>query len=114
MRLWDVQSGRCRKVWDFGSKVNNVQWNPNPETNILGVAVYVYNHYPLRGLVMFITISVYFILMASLMILLNHWMSNCCFDFRDKDVVLLSAELGGEEVSANVSALLTLKESGQF
>jgi hypothetical protein len=36
-------------------------------------------------------------------------MSNICFDFRDKDVVLLPTELGEEEDSANVSALLTLK-----
>ncbi|KAG0609240.1 hypothetical protein M758_8G169200 [Ceratodon purpureus] len=69
VRLWDVQSGRCRKVWDFGLKINNVQWNPNPQINMLGVAV-------------------------------------------DKDVVLLSTELGGEEVIANVSSLLTLKEAG--
>lgn len=66
VRLWDVQSGRCRKAWDFGVKVNHVQWNPNPQINILGVAV-------------------------------------------DKDVVLLPTELGGEEVTGNVAALLALK-----
>jgi len=36
-------------------------------------------------------------------------MLNTCFDFRNKDVVLLSTELGEDEVSANVSALLPLK-----
>jgi len=37
-----------------------------------------------------------------------------CFDFRDKDVVLLPTELGEEEVNANVSALLTLKTQEAF
>lgn len=35
---------------------------------------------------------------------------NSFIDFRDKDVVLLPLELGGEEAVANVAALLTLKD----
>jgi hypothetical protein len=69
VRLWDVQSGRCRKVWDFGSKVNNVQWNPNPQVNMLGVAVYGSNHYSGYGLDKLITNSIYFIFMALLMLI---------------------------------------------
>lgn len=40
VRLWEVQSGRCWKVWDMGGKVCKVQWNPNPTISILAVAVY--------------------------------------------------------------------------
>ena len=69
MRLWDVQSGRCRKVWDFGLKVNNVQWNPNPQINMLGVAVYVSNHYVAYDLDKAIIDLIYFIFMASLILI---------------------------------------------
>eukprot|EP00249_Psilotum_nudum_P016440 c25825_g1_i1 orf=239-2530(+) len=38
-RLWEVQTGRCVKVWDIGKLVNYVAWNPNSELSILAVAV---------------------------------------------------------------------------
>lgn len=101
VRLWEVQSGRCRKVWEMGAKVRKVQWNPNPTISILAVAVY------------------------ALSFLIHIWFSSCnlllwiCFSLspltsfddhdREKDVVLLPTELGDEEANASVSSLLSLK-----
>lgn len=42
VRLWDVHLGRCHRVWDIGTSVRHVQWNPSPQLNILAIAVYAY------------------------------------------------------------------------
>ncbi|KAL3697695.1 hypothetical protein R1sor_011771 [Riccia sorocarpa] len=39
VRLWEVQTGRCRKVWAMGSPVKHIAWNPNPQISILAIAV---------------------------------------------------------------------------
>ncbi|KAI4375530.1 hypothetical protein MLD38_013388 [Melastoma candidum] len=39
VRIWEVESGRCIKVWDAGDKVSSVSWNPVPELSVLAVAV---------------------------------------------------------------------------
>lgn len=39
VRIWEVETGRCLKVWDLGEPVKYVAWNPLPELPILAVAV---------------------------------------------------------------------------
>lgn len=39
VRLWEVQTARCFRVWNMGSPVQNVSWNPNMELYILAVAL---------------------------------------------------------------------------
>eukprot|EP01097_Dermamoeba_algensis_P008850 TRINITY_DN6065_c0_g1_i1.p1 TRINITY_DN6065_c0_g1~~TRINITY_DN6065_c0_g1_i1.p1 ORF type:complete len:416 (+),score=90.91 TRINITY_DN6065_c0_g1_i1:742-1989(+) len=39
VRLWEVQTGRCWKIWSFSSAVILVAWNPNPALHILAAAV---------------------------------------------------------------------------
>ncbi|BBN03750.1 ribosome biogenesis protein ERB1 [Marchantia polymorpha subsp. ruderalis] len=39
VRIWEVQTGRCRKIWEMGSAVKQIAWNPNPQISILAVAV---------------------------------------------------------------------------
>eukprot|EP00850_Spirogloea_muscicola_P002471 SM000009S23600 [mRNA] locus=s9:1013105:1019315:+ [translate_table: standard] len=40
VRLWEIQTARCRHVWDFGdAKVNNIAWCPNRQTPLLAVAM---------------------------------------------------------------------------
>ncbi|CAI0427358.1 unnamed protein product [Linum tenue] len=39
VRIWEVESGRCRKVWQFDEAVHYVAWNPMPELPILAVSV---------------------------------------------------------------------------
>ncbi|CAM6119646.1 unnamed protein product [Calypogeia fissa] len=37
--LWEVQTGRCRKIWKFGGVIHQIGWNPNPQMSILAIAV---------------------------------------------------------------------------
>ncbi|KAG6550611.1 hypothetical protein Mapa_007864 [Marchantia paleacea] len=39
VRIWEVQTGRCQKLWEMGSAVKQIAWNPNPQISILAVAV---------------------------------------------------------------------------
>uniref|UniRef100_A0A2P2KXH9 Ribosome biogenesis protein BOP1 homolog n=1 Tax=Rhizophora mucronata TaxID=61149 RepID=A0A2P2KXH9_RHIMU len=39
IRIWEVETGRCLKVWEFGETVRSVSWNPLPELPILAVSV---------------------------------------------------------------------------
>ncbi|CAL1399388.1 unnamed protein product [Linum trigynum] len=39
VRIWEVESGRCRKVWQFDEAVQYVAWNPMPEFPILAISV---------------------------------------------------------------------------
>uniref|UniRef100_A0A6N2MKM0 Ribosome biogenesis protein BOP1 homolog n=1 Tax=Salix viminalis TaxID=40686 RepID=A0A6N2MKM0_SALVM len=39
VRLWEVETCRCIKVWEFGEVVQYVAWNPLPELPILAVTV---------------------------------------------------------------------------
>ncbi|KAJ6309473.1 hypothetical protein OIU77_015270 [Salix suchowensis] len=41
VRLWEVETCRCIKVWEFGEVVQYVAWNPLPELPILAVSVKV-------------------------------------------------------------------------
>ncbi|KAL0926735.1 hypothetical protein M5K25_002980 [Dendrobium thyrsiflorum] len=38
IRLWEVETGRCLKVWEVGQPVNHVAWNPLPQLPILAVS----------------------------------------------------------------------------
>lgn len=40
IRLWEVETGRCLKVWEIGEPVHHVAWNPLPQLPILAVAAY--------------------------------------------------------------------------
>lgn len=39
VRIWEVQSGRCAKVYTFDEQPVVVQWNPNCDVSLLGIAV---------------------------------------------------------------------------
>ncbi|OAY83414.1 Ribosome biogenesis protein BOP [Ananas comosus] len=39
VRVWEVETGRCLKVWDVGESVQHVAWNPSQERPILAVAL---------------------------------------------------------------------------
>ncbi|KAK4476833.1 hypothetical protein RD792_015993 [Penstemon davidsonii] len=38
VRIWEVETGRCLRVWDIGETIAEVAWNPLPELPILAVA----------------------------------------------------------------------------
>ncbi|GAV86510.1 WD40 domain-containing protein/BOP1NT domain-containing protein [Cephalotus follicularis] len=37
VRIWEVETGRCLRVWEIGEAVQYVAWNPLPELPILAV-----------------------------------------------------------------------------
>ncbi|KAF5781751.1 putative transcription factor WD40-like family [Helianthus annuus] len=39
VRIWEVETGRCIKVWELGEPVQHVAWNPLPEFPILAVSM---------------------------------------------------------------------------
>lgn len=39
VRLWEVETGRCLKIWKIGEPVHHVAWNPLPQLSILAVSV---------------------------------------------------------------------------
>ncbi|XP_008809816.2 ribosome biogenesis protein BOP1 homolog [Phoenix dactylifera] len=38
VRIWEVETGRCLRVWDIGEAVQHIAWNPLPELPILAVS----------------------------------------------------------------------------
>ncbi|XP_022740823.1 ribosome biogenesis protein BOP1 homolog [Durio zibethinus] len=38
VRIWEVETGRCLRVWDIGEAVQHVAWNPLSELPILAVS----------------------------------------------------------------------------
>ncbi|KAJ7520808.1 hypothetical protein O6H91_19G023800 [Diphasiastrum complanatum] len=68
VRLWEVQTGRCCRVWNMNGRVHHVSWNPNPQLSIIAVSV-------------------------------------------EREIVLLDTNVGDEAAQANVSSLLTVKDS---
>lgn len=40
VRVWEVETGRCLKVWEVGHPVHHVAWNPLPQLPILAVSAY--------------------------------------------------------------------------
>lgn len=36
--MWEVDSGLCIHVWNFGTPIVNVSWNPNPSHHVCAVA----------------------------------------------------------------------------
>ncbi|CAI9103784.1 OLC1v1002335C1 [Oldenlandia corymbosa var. corymbosa] len=39
VRIWEVDTGRCLRVWELGEAVQHVAWNPSPELSILAATV---------------------------------------------------------------------------
>lgn len=39
VRVWEVETGRCIKIWELGETVQHVAWNPLPELPILAVSM---------------------------------------------------------------------------
>lgn len=39
VRIWEVETGRCIKIWELGEPVHHVAWNPLPELPILAVSM---------------------------------------------------------------------------
>lgn len=38
IRIWEVETGRCLRVWEVGEAVQHVAWNPLPELPIVAVS----------------------------------------------------------------------------
>eukprot|EP00897_Mesotaenium_endlicherianum_P008633 jgi/Mesen1/7799/ME000408S06906 len=43
VRVWEVETSRCRHVWQFGSRVRHVAWNPAAHLPILAVCIKAYD-----------------------------------------------------------------------
>lgn len=39
VRIWEVETARCLKVWDIGRPIQHIAWNPVSQLSILAVAV---------------------------------------------------------------------------
>ncbi|KAL6611353.1 hypothetical protein ACP70R_039281 [Stipagrostis hirtigluma subsp. patula] len=39
IRVWEVETGRCLKVWNVGGDVRRIAWNPSPDRPILAAIV---------------------------------------------------------------------------
>ncbi len=39
VRLWEMDTGRCVRVWKFNADIQCVKWNPNAGLNLFGVVV---------------------------------------------------------------------------
>lgn len=39
VRIWEVETGRCLKLWEIGEAVTHVAWNPNPDYSVLAISV---------------------------------------------------------------------------
>jgi len=39
VRIWEVETGRCLRVWEFEEAVKFVAWNPLREIPIVAVSV---------------------------------------------------------------------------
>uniref|UniRef100_A0A0D9WY85 Ribosome biogenesis protein BOP1 homolog n=1 Tax=Leersia perrieri TaxID=77586 RepID=A0A0D9WY85_9ORYZ len=39
IRVWEVETGRCIKIWNVGGVVHRIAWNPSPDRNILAAVV---------------------------------------------------------------------------
>ncbi|XP_071697264.1 ribosome biogenesis protein BOP1 homolog [Rutidosis leptorrhynchoides] len=39
VRIWEVETGRCIKIWELGEPVHHVAWNPLPEFPLLAVVM---------------------------------------------------------------------------
>ncbi|XP_066306279.1 ribosome biogenesis protein BOP1 homolog isoform X2 [Miscanthus floridulus] len=39
IRVWEVETGRCLKVWNVGGDVRHIAWNPSPDRPILAAVV---------------------------------------------------------------------------
>ncbi|KAJ1282782.1 hypothetical protein BS78_03G078500 [Paspalum vaginatum] len=39
IRVWEVETGRCVKVWNVGGDVRHIAWNPSPDRPILAAIV---------------------------------------------------------------------------
>ncbi|KAL8099754.1 hypothetical protein AgCh_032124 [Apium graveolens] len=37
VRIWEIDTGRCLKIWELEEAVNYVAWNPSPKLPILAV-----------------------------------------------------------------------------
>lgn len=37
-RIWEVENGRCLKIWQFDEAIQHVAWNPLPELPIIAVS----------------------------------------------------------------------------
>ncbi|VAI35903.1 unnamed protein product [Triticum turgidum subsp. durum] len=42
IRVWEVETGRCLKVFNVGADVHHISWNPSPERPILAAIVYAF------------------------------------------------------------------------
>lgn len=38
VRVWEVETGRCLRIWELGEAVQHVAWNPSPDLPILAVS----------------------------------------------------------------------------
>ncbi|MBA0833423.1 hypothetical protein Goarm_005872 [Gossypium armourianum] len=76
VRIWEVETGRCLRVWEIGEAVQLVAWNPLPELPVLAA-------------------SVVYVFYANTLI----------FD-RGADVLILNTGFGNEEEQKRIKELL--------
>uniref|UniRef100_N1QSZ6 Uncharacterized protein n=1 Tax=Aegilops tauschii TaxID=37682 RepID=N1QSZ6_AEGTA len=43
IRVWEVETGRCLKVFNVGADVHHISWNPSPDRPILAAIVYAFS-----------------------------------------------------------------------
>lgn len=41
-RIWEIETGRCLKVWEIGEAARQISWNPVADRPILAVVLYVF------------------------------------------------------------------------
>ena len=45
IRVWEVETGRCLKVFNVGADVHRISWNPSPDRPILAAIVYAFANF---------------------------------------------------------------------
>jgi len=38
VRLWEIITGRCMRLWKLENPINSLSWNPNSEYSVLAIA----------------------------------------------------------------------------
>ncbi|XP_078441418.1 transducin/WD40 repeat-like superfamily protein [Wolffia australiana] len=39
VRIWEIETGRCLKVWQLGESIEHIAWNPLPDLPILAISL---------------------------------------------------------------------------
>lgn len=50
--MWEIETGRCLKVWEIGEAASQISWNPVADRPILAVVLYVFFFFPKYSILM--------------------------------------------------------------